>query len=73
MDSETYSQNHTVSPINCILLVFIRIRSVDDGEGSRNNLHTVQTMQSVYQMKQEQAKILQSFNTPKYSLLVTWY
>ena len=73
MDSETSYQNHLVPSNKCIIWVFIGIMSVVDGGDVRNQSTSVQTMQSVYQMKQEQAKILQSFNTPKYSLLVSYY
>ena len=31
---------------------------------------SIQTMQNVQQMRNEQTKILQSFNTPRYSILV---
>lgn len=70
MDSETSYQNQSVSSNSCSICMFIGIMSVVDREVTQSNSTSVQTMQSVYQMKQEQAKILQSFNTPKYSLLV---
>ena len=43
---------------------------VDVIHESPEDKQSIQTMQSVQQMRNEQAKILQSFNTPKYSILV---
>lgn len=42
----------------------------NQGSSSRN-AQELQTMTNVYKMRQEQEKILQSFNTPSYSLLVS--
>ena len=39
-------------------------------ESSSSNTRDLQTLTSVYKMRQEQEKILRSFNTPSYSLLV---
>lgn len=44
---------------------------VDVIQESPEDKQSIQTMQSVQQMRNEQAKILQSFNTPKYSILVS--
>ena len=40
-------------------------------ESSSSSTRDLQTMTSVYKMRQEQEKILRSFNTPSYSLLVS--
>lgn len=51
----------------------IKIGLCSNQGSSSRNAQELQTMTNVYKMRQEQEKILQSFNTPSYSLLVSWH
>ena len=51
----------------------IKIGLCSNQGSSSRNAQELQTMTNVYKMRQEQEKILQSFNTPTYSLLVIFF